>query len=206
MISLETPPARLSCNSAYRLRYWNRLQDVVSYADERLKLQQCLPFTVLKLKDIDVFCIDIVDNNILGCNSAYRLRYWNTKNINPSVSKSEPRCNSAYCLRYWNWQLWPSSSDSLPSCNSTYRLRYWNVDISLYCIMLFCVATVLTVYGIETWYRLALRSVALAWRCNSAYRLRYWNSMERWLLRLSSRLQQHLLFTAYAEEYEVLEK
>ena len=37
------------CNSAYRLRYWNRLQDVVSYADERLKLQQYLPFTVLKL-------------------------------------------------------------------------------------------------------------------------------------------------------------
>ena len=27
----------------------NRLQDVVSYADERLKLQQYLPFTVLKL-------------------------------------------------------------------------------------------------------------------------------------------------------------
>ena len=49
VISLETPPARLSCNSAYRLRYWNRLQDVVSYADERLKLQQYLPFTVLKL-------------------------------------------------------------------------------------------------------------------------------------------------------------
>ena len=36
------------------------------------KLEQCLPFTVLKLKGVSPFLYDK-----LGWNSAYRLRYWN---------------------------------------------------------------------------------------------------------------------------------
>ena len=35
------------------------------------KLQQCLPFTVLKLAET----IEICSDNIDSCNSAYRLRY-----------------------------------------------------------------------------------------------------------------------------------
>ena len=37
------------------------------------KLQQCLPFTVLKL----IIHTMIFANCMVGCNSAYRLRYWN---------------------------------------------------------------------------------------------------------------------------------
>ena len=36
------------------------------------------------------------------------------------------------------------------SCNSTYRLRYWNINIYRRLIAIVRVATVLTVYGIET--------------------------------------------------------
>ena len=35
-------------------------------------LQQCLPFTVLKPEEKEFICL--IEN---GCNSAYRLRYWN---------------------------------------------------------------------------------------------------------------------------------
>ena len=84
-----------SCNSAYRLRYWNFLlpRDVCklkivatvltacgieTHPDcffERIiyMLQQCLPLAVLKPSDIPV---SILPSNC--CNSAYRLRYWNS--------------------------------------------------------------------------------------------------------------------------------
>ena len=42
------------------------------------------------------------------------------------------------------------------SCNSTYRLRYWNRHIYITIGNTYYVATVLTVYGIETsFYRFA---------------------------------------------------
>ena len=137
------------------------------------------------------------------CNSTYRLRYWNTLRIR-SFTMVPLRCNSTYRLRYWN--LPPSQIDSQMlsiRCNSTYRLRYWNhfghpsTDPKLN------VATVLTVYGIETsWhYRIfailfqklqqylpftvlklskLLGIIVITLCCNSTYRLRYWN--QRWLL------------------------
>ena len=40
------------------------------------KLQQYLPFTVLKLKIKEEFCLI---HPLLCCNSTYRLRYWNNK-------------------------------------------------------------------------------------------------------------------------------
>ena len=81
-------------------------------------------------------------------------------------------CNSTYRLRYWNkWSWKATSSDS--SCNSTYRLRYWNLVTSKpeLSIQVF-VATVLTVYGIETFVTIFFIKTL---RCNSTYRLRYWN-------------------------------
>ena len=59
----------LSCNSAYRLRYWNSAKQAKS---------KLLVTT--------------------RCNSAYRLRYWN--NIKPSVSKSEPPVRLQQCLSF----------------------------------------------------------------------------------------------------------
>ena len=84
------------------------------------------------------------------------------------------------------------------SCNSTYRLRYWNSYAFLYKILIYSwVATVLTVYGIETldWIQTQIEQML---RCNSTYRLRYWNmpSKEKaFILPSIILLQQYLPFT-----------
>ena len=109
------------------------------------------------------------------------------------------RCNSTYRLRYWNMPLINSNLVSPASCNSTYRLRYWNLSERWPVAQItIAVATVLTVYGIETlhWCQppeehtyklqqylpftvLKLNKVLQSWEdilsCNSTYRLRYWN-------------------------------
>ena len=60
-------------------------------------------------------------------------------------------------------------------CNSTYRLRYWNYTIFVVITTNICpVATVLTVYGIETGLDGNAPSDGIC--CNSTYRLRYWNN------------------------------
>ena len=135
------------------------------------------------------------------CNSTYRLRYWNLVECTFEDGEVVECCNSTYRLRYWNavnpcaqractlvlQQYLPftvlklpivliSLSYSLKSCNSTYRLRYWNYfqkrkkdwSIDL-------VATVLTVYGIETIKSFFLSVTVRTIGCNSTYRLRYWN-------------------------------
>ena len=66
--------------------------------------------------------------NWYSCNSAYRLRYWNSLNIRKEyITWFLPCCNSAYRLRYWNCG-WTSSqcTPNTSCCNSAYRLRYWN--------------------------------------------------------------------------------
>ena len=74
----------------------------------------------------------------------------------PCRAELEDGCNSTYRLRYWN-----ASSQSIglvnTSCNSTYRLRYWNIlDIhELQLLNLKNVATVLTACGIETSWSLS---------------------------------------------------
>ena len=45
---------------------WNRT------VREIIQLQQCLPFTVLKLSILAVLMLKVF---LVGCNSAYRLRY-----------------------------------------------------------------------------------------------------------------------------------
>ena len=112
----------------------------------------------------------------------------------------------------------PISTSFFHCCNSTYRLRYWNpralayattfcsvatvltvYGIETYCIkyvtrVINIVATVLTVYGIETcfhsWFVFHLIS------CNSTYRLRYWNTgYSSTTPPTNSKLQQYLPFT-----------
>ena len=143
------PHLKCSCNSTYRLRYWNELKPyprlswycgVVAtaptvYGIETIcssykfkfrftsSLQQHLPFTVLKLpqelgiakltaklqQHLPFTVLKLVNGNRLftdrkvGCNSTYRLRYWNFRS-----------CMAVWCMAV------------LASCNSTYRLRYWN--------------------------------------------------------------------------------
>ena len=191
-------PPVYSCNSAYRLRYWNRKELFRSEAISVSALQQCLPLAVLKLSHnrswlpricdglqqclplavlkpalhaaliVHKFLIvatvltacgietlvdtkDVNEINVatvltacgietpasalysnpsprLGCNSAYRLRYWNLREVSLQFCRGQvASCNSAYRLRYWN-----SSDIDAPyldekSCNSAYRLRYWNL-------------------------------------------------------------------------------
>ena len=130
-----------------------------------------------------------------GCNSTYRLRYWNNYNTRSMNGVVSPCCNSTYRLRYWNRGEEVNHFWSINSCNSTYRLRYWNPFIRLLNLSNSKVATVLTVYGIETYQQqteyvhvLQLQqylpftvlkryqftsNLVTALGCNSTYRLRY---------------------------------
>ena len=63
-----------------------------------MRLQQYLPFTVLKPPlDAKYFIAS------LSCNSTYRLRYWNGLSFF-FLHYSFGRCNSTYRLRYWNFK------------------------------------------------------------------------------------------------------
>ena len=42
-----------------------------------------------------------------GCNSTYRLRYWNTSGFPPRTTTQRICCNSTYRLRYWNMNSYP---------------------------------------------------------------------------------------------------
>ena len=116
-------PSSSSCNSTYRLRYWNckpialflwpnaaELQQCLPFTVLKLthnqcrsitcsifiKLQQCLPFTVLKLKYISAFAND----------SFWLQQYLPFTVLKPlkliSDRSQSDRCNSTYCLQYWN--------------------------------------------------------------------------------------------------------
>ena len=63
-----------SCNSTYRLRYWNR-PSFKPFMIEYARLQQHLPLAVLKRTPNANF----TPLSALRCNSTYRLRYWNQK-------------------------------------------------------------------------------------------------------------------------------
>ena len=82
------------------------------------------------------------------------------------------------------------------SCNSTYRLRYWNACSCWIMVSGTSVATVLTVYGIETHLK-RLVSGETSYCCNSTYRLRYWNCSLALasIVSFNTLLQQYLPFT-----------
>ena len=137
----------LSCNSTYRLRYWNRAILVAPKAFVSLR-----------------------------CNSTYRLRYWNMYQllVGIRIEQHVATVLTACGIETWFFHYQPSI---YLSCNSTYRLRYWNIifDVTLGHFYKL-VATVLTVYGIETLNNQQILWDDLTERCNSAYRLRYWNT------------------------------
>ena len=86
------------------------------------KLQQHLPFTVLKLSDILNGHIRTIQD-VATAPTVYGIETDSTTSVQHSSS----------------W-----------SCNSTYRLRYWNFKNTFIFIISFSVATAPTVYGIET--------------------------------------------------------
>ena len=124
---------------------------IETFYQAHLECQQICVATVLTVYGIETMPIWESSWRIFGsCNSAYRLRYWN--DINRCRPPFYPRCNSAYRLRYWNLtnilSLFKTALGTC--CNSAYRLRYWNLQRRWIMYKVFPVATVLTVYGIET--------------------------------------------------------
>ena len=133
-----------------------------------------------------------------GCNSAYRLRYWNFAHALGHACIF--CCNSAYRLRYWNvidcgdcdverevvatvptacgietiYSKHNSIVFSCDSCNSAYRLRYWNPVNKLTRSIITCCNSA---YRLRYWnFACAITEPSPVICCNSAYRLRYWNS------------------------------
>ena len=230
-----------SCNSTYRLRYWNRnnfcsktcivyrVATVLTvYGIETrnsyllswvngVRLQQYLPFTVLKHS----ISIPNALKVFICCNSTYRLRYWNIRRRAFGIDWS------AIMLQ----QYLPFTVLKLYSLSVQLFLLVWLQQylpftvLKLYnlhrqCLRHFSgVATVLTVYGIETcngwdpitagvlqqylpFTVLKLNDIgrytrSKCSRCNSTYRLRYWNLKPLNFADLPSvsSLQQYLPFT-----------
>ena len=163
-----------------------------------LRLQQYLPFTVLKHSMPVLIC------KLLFMLQQY-LPFTVLKPCHKSEDYSKCDCKVATVLTVYGIETHVIHNDQVAlvsSCNSTYRLRYWNFSAVLISIgsSQYLVATVLTVYGIETLPLDAvltskLREVATVltvygietslrvftvgiyfFRCNSTYRLRYWNN------------------------------
>ena len=127
-----------------------------------------LPFTVLKR-----FYINTVIVNIYSCVAISPTVY----GIETYLYQSRTRlcmicCNSTYRLRYWNLKKRFTVDFLRLCCNSPYRLRYWNLRHQRYSSIYLGVATVLTVYGIET-RQTFCQDLLMREGCNSTYRLRY---------------------------------
>ena len=194
-------------------------RNAVIVAKAVLELQQHLPFTVLKpilvgpLLDqhrvataLTVYGIETGIYFFLcvrgsgGCNSTYRLRYWNYywDNFNNTIIIELQQHLPFTVLKRDDFSCldvnYVTLQQHLPftvlklknillliismnfSCNSTYRLRYWNnLILPVMNTTINYVATALTVYGIETKLQNQENLLIYLVRCNSTYRLRYWN-------------------------------
>ena len=109
-----------------------------------IMLQQYLPFTVLK-----PFCRISVIAELIRCNSTYRLRYWNL--IKSSILFQVPWQLQQY-LPFTVLKLYLNLQDGC-CLNVATVLTVYGIETSKANnkpIIKFSVATVLTVYGIET--------------------------------------------------------
>ena len=152
-------------------------------------LQQYLPLAVLKHSSINAFFFFFVR----GCNSTYRLRYWNNKlccrlcptcKLQQYLPLAVLKLSNLY-LQSYLVHIW--------SCNSTYRLRYWNLIIKIVwrhfgqdMLQQYLPLAVLKLLS-------AALSIAAYESCNSTYRLRYWNDPNfLWTIIALIKLQQYL--------------
>ena len=132
------------------------IETMISFLKSHLNLIEVA--TVLTVYGIETSLYGLLNKfKELGCNSTYRLRYWNIRmrNLQNVLLWS---CNSTYRLRYWNRkeELIKQLQAEI-GCNSTYRLRYWNLEL----------------FSI-------FRSLNFMEGCNSTYRLRYWNALSKY--------------------------
>ena len=165
-------PPTYSCNSAYRLRYWNSIIIPIT-AGATVKLQQCLPFTVLKP--------DILNSNrpyFCSCNSAYRLRYWNipTTVIIIVVARPLQQCLPFTVLKLTHNQcrsITCSIFIKLQQCLpfTVLKLKY----ISAFANDSFWLQQYLPFTVLKPLKLISDRSQSD--RCNSTYCLQYWNGI-----------------------------
>ena len=88
--------------------------------------------------------------NVGGCNSAYRLRYWNVISIEKALGKIDwlQQCLPFTVLKHTCRHLHRPTIDALQQCLPFTVLKHSIKNNT--CYNYNCVATVLTVYGIET--------------------------------------------------------
>ena len=85
-----------SCNSTYRLRYWNAGRKL-RYGN---RIWSCN--STYRLRYWNHYLRFWGSKNLYRCNSTYRLRYWNRAKSTVVHSIVIFSCNSTYRLRYWN--------------------------------------------------------------------------------------------------------
>ena len=88
------------CNSTYRLRYWNCHDDYHNCCCDLFFVATVLTACGIETLAINRYCYLLT---WMGCNSTYRLRYWNYLTFNILLIDLFDSCNSTYRLRYWNW-------------------------------------------------------------------------------------------------------
>ena len=111
-----------SCNSPYRLRYWNSCLFLDLY---NLSLSCNSPY---RLRYWNWNKVNEPRANYRCCNSTYRLRYWNTNWWERRMIWS-----SALLQQYLSFTVLKPCCHAIDtiiclSCNSAYRSRYWNHD------------------------------------------------------------------------------
>ena len=103
--------------------FWNRIN--TGFPDPAVA-------TVLTVYGIETLDFSLDDfHNQKGCNSTYRLRYWNQGDGLYVISE---RKELQQYLPFTVLKLDKSRGISRPfadRCNSTYRLRYWNLILSI---------------------------------------------------------------------------
>ena len=160
-----------SCNSAYRLRYWNHSFSPSSSGWNSAQLQQCLPLAVLKL--ISSFHASSFSRALQQCLPLAVLKppysKWSTFIYDITLQQCLP-------LAVLKRTYWYKSFPMLDCCcNSAYRLRYWNEwkDTWSFCplLMLQQCLPLAVLKRNNSFAALMQRG------CNSAYRLRYWNAL-----------------------------
>ena len=111
-----------------------------------IMLQQCLPFTVLKQSNSFIFMTKRY-RTLQQCLPFTVLKHTKHCILTHILSQLQQCLPFTVLKRFINCDNTHNNSH----CNSTYRLRYWNrFTLRIIITTLFAVATVLTVYGIET--------------------------------------------------------
>ena len=111
-----------------------------------------------------------------GCNSTYRLRYWNIQEGATNYEHPATHVATVPTVYGIETEKRPTGTKNYIKFVATVPTVYgietgWVAPASLYCFL--TVATVPTVYGIETrCKKLEINKICC---CNSTYRLRYWN-------------------------------